>query len=79
MLVEMKFLTAMGKIKRERIRNAHIREELSMEDIENKIEGNGLRWFGQVKRTVEHRMLKRLLEVKVSRKKDPGADHERSG
>jgi hypothetical protein len=30
----MKFLTEiMGKIKRKRIRNAHIREELRMEDI----------------------------------------------
>jgi hypothetical protein len=32
----MKFLRAiMGKTKRERIRNAHIREELRMEDTQN--------------------------------------------
>jgi hypothetical protein len=39
----------MGKIKRDRIRNAHIREELRMEDVQNQIEGNRLRWFGHVK------------------------------
>jgi hypothetical protein len=52
----------MGKIKRERIRNAHIREELRMEDKQNQIEGNKLRWFGHVKRMDKHRLPNRLLE-----------------
>jgi hypothetical protein len=48
---EKKFLRAMmGKTKRDRIRNAHIREELRMEDIQNQIEGNKLRLFGHVKK-----------------------------
>jgi hypothetical protein len=44
--IELKFLRAvMGKTMRDRIRNAHIREELRMENIENQIEGGRLRWF----------------------------------
>jgi hypothetical protein len=42
--IEIKFLKAiMGKTKRDRIRNAHVTEELRMEDIQNQIEGNRLR------------------------------------
>jgi hypothetical protein len=38
---EMKFMRAlMGKTKRDRIRNAHISEELRMEDIWNQVEKN---------------------------------------
>jgi hypothetical protein len=49
--IEMKFLRLiMGKTKRKRIRNANIREELRMEDIQNQIERNRLRWFRYVKR-----------------------------
>jgi hypothetical protein len=41
--IRMKFLRAiMGKTKRDRIRNVHIREEVRMEDIQNQIEGNRL-------------------------------------
>jgi hypothetical protein len=55
----MKFLRAiMGKTKSDRIRNAHIREELRMKDTENQIEGNRLKWFGYVKRMDEHRICK---------------------
>jgi hypothetical protein len=44
--VEMKFFRAiMGKTKRDRIKNAHIREELRMEDIQNQIKGNRVRCF----------------------------------
>jgi hypothetical protein len=36
--IKMKFLTAiMGKTKRDRIRNAHTREELRMMDIQNQM------------------------------------------
>jgi hypothetical protein len=63
---------------RERIRNAPIREELRMGDIQNQIEGSRLRWFGHVKRKDEHRIPKRLLEVSWV-EKDLGADHEHDG
>jgi hypothetical protein len=43
---EMKFLRAiMGKINSDRIINALIREELTMEEIHNHIEKNTVRWF----------------------------------
>jgi hypothetical protein len=66
---EMTFLKAiMGKTERHRIRNAYIREELRKEDTQNQIEGNRLRWFGNVKRMDEYRIAKRVLEMKMSRK-----------
>jgi hypothetical protein len=37
----------MGKTKRERIKNAHITEELRVEDIQKQIEKRD--WFGRVK------------------------------
>jgi hypothetical protein len=52
---EMKFLRViMGQNKRDRIRNAHIRDELTMENIQNQIKKNRLKWFGHVKRMDEH-------------------------
>jgi hypothetical protein len=44
----------MGKIKSHRIRNAHTREEIRLEDLQNQIEGNTLSWFGHAKRMAEH-------------------------
>jgi hypothetical protein len=41
---EIKFLMAiMGKTKTDKIRNAHIREEVRMEDIQNQTKGNRFR------------------------------------
>jgi hypothetical protein len=40
-----------------------------MKDIQNQIKGNGLRWFGHVKRMDEHRTSKSLLEMKMTRKR----------
>jgi hypothetical protein len=68
----------MEKTKRDRIRNAHIREELRMGDIQNQIEGNRLRWFRHVRRREEYGMLRRLLEIKMTGKR-PRADHEHDG
>jgi hypothetical protein len=43
---EKLFLKAiMGKIKKVRAKKEYIREELSMEDIQNQIKENRLRWF----------------------------------
>jgi hypothetical protein len=53
--VEMKFVKAiMGKIKRARIRNANIREELRMEHTQNQIDGSSVSWFRHVKQMDEH-------------------------
>jgi hypothetical protein len=57
--MEIKFLTAiMGRSKRNRIRNAHIREELWILDIRNQIEGNRLKWFGHFERSDKQRIPK---------------------
>jgi hypothetical protein len=56
----------MGKTKRDIIRNAHVREELRMEDIHNQIKRSRLRWFGCVKTVYEHRIPKRVLNMKIS-------------
>jgi hypothetical protein len=53
----------------ERVRNAHIREELRMGDIQNQIEENRLRWFGHVKRIDKHKIPKTVLEMKASGKR----------
>jgi hypothetical protein len=39
-----------------------------MADIQNNIKGNRLRWFRPVKRMDEHRIPKRLLEMKMTGK-----------
>jgi hypothetical protein len=68
--VEIKFLnTIMGKTKRNRIRNAHFRKELRLEDIQNQIKKNRLRWFGRVKRMDEHRIYRSVLDMKMSGKR----------
>jgi hypothetical protein len=70
---KMTFLTAiMGKTKKDRIRNAHIREELRMEDVQNQIEGNRLRWFRHVKRMDKHGTPNGLPEMKTAGKRPRG-------
>jgi hypothetical protein len=67
---EMKFLRAiMEKAKRDRIRNSHIRYEPRMEDTQEQMERNMLRWFRHVTRMDEHRIPKRLLEMKMGGKR----------
>jgi hypothetical protein len=53
----------MGKNKRDRIRKAYITKENRMQDTENQIEGNRLRWFRHVKRLDENRISERLMVV----------------
>jgi hypothetical protein len=55
-----------GKARRDRISNTHIRGELSIVEIRNYIERSRLRLFGHVKRMDAHRIQKRLLEMKMS-------------
>jgi hypothetical protein len=69
---EMKLTAIMGNTKRDRIRNAHIRGQLRMEDIQNQIKGNRLRWFGHARRTDECRIPERLLELKMTGKRPRG-------
>jgi hypothetical protein len=58
--IEKKFLSDSGKTKRNRIRNAHIRRSQ---------ESNQEEWFRHVKRKDEHRIPKRLVEMKMNGKR----------
>src|ERR1044072_1267856 len=54
---EMKPLrTMIGKSKRDRIRNEHIRERIGVSSIRNKIEKAQLRWLGHLERMEEGRV-----------------------
>jgi hypothetical protein len=67
----------MGKTKRDRIKNTHIREKLGMKDIQIQIKGNRLRWFRHVKRMDKHRIPKRLMEMKMTGKRPRGRPQTR--
>jgi hypothetical protein len=43
-----------------------------MEETQNQIVRNRLRWFGHVKKMDEHRIPKRLLEMKMSGRRTRG-------
>jgi hypothetical protein len=46
-----------------------------MEEMQNKVKGSRLRWFGHIKRMDEHRIPKRLLEMKMSGRRPKGRPH----
>jgi hypothetical protein len=70
---EMKFFRAiMGKTKRDRIRNAHIRDELRMEELQNQIKGKRLLMVRTCQKNDGHRIQKRLLEIKMTGKRPCG-------
>jgi hypothetical protein len=62
----------MGKTNSNRIRNAHITEELTTEDIQNQTEGNRLKWFGYVKRMDKYIIPKTFLQMKDTEKTPTG-------
>jgi hypothetical protein len=58
---EMKRLRrAVGKTRREKIRNTYIRAELKVAETQRQIEESSLRGYGHGKRMDEHRIPKRL-------------------
>jgi hypothetical protein len=69
----MKFLRqTMGKTQRERIRNTYIRGQVKIEEIQNQTARSRLRWFEHVRRMDEHRIPKRLLEMKMNGRRPRG-------
>jgi hypothetical protein len=48
----------MGKTKRDGIRNAHVRQDHWVEDIQKEIKGNRLRYVAQAERIDEQRIPK---------------------
>jgi hypothetical protein len=72
----MEFLRAIRKTRREL--ETYRRGELKMEEIQNPIKGNRLRWFGRVKGIDKDRISERLLEMEIN-VKGLYIDHTHSG
>jgi hypothetical protein len=60
------------KNSRESIRSTYVTGELGMEEIQNQTDKSRITWFGHVKRMDEHKILKRLLEMKMSGRRSRG-------
>jgi hypothetical protein len=71
----------MGKTRRERIRNKHLRGEFKKEEIQTQTEESSLTLAGHVKRMAEHRIQKkkRITGNVDEQKKHPGADKAHNG
>ena len=70
---EMKYLRrVVGKTKRDKIRNAIIRNQTQTKDIKSKIEINQLRWFGHVNRMDDNRIAKSIYHAKTLGKRPKG-------
>jgi hypothetical protein len=67
-----------GNVSRDRIRNTYIRAKLQIghsskwRKYATKTKRSRLRWFGYFKRMDEHRILERLLEMKMSGRRPMG-------
>jgi hypothetical protein len=66
----MKFLRrSLGKTRRDKCRNATVREQLKQESLIDGIERRELRWYGQVVRMVEDRKPRQILEARIEGKR----------
>jgi hypothetical protein len=63
---EMKHLRRfIGKTRRDKIQNQEIRMTLGTQPLQNKIEQAQLRWFGQLNRMYEGRLIKQVWEART--------------
>jgi hypothetical protein len=63
---EMKLLRrSLGKTRRDRWRNATVREQLKQESLIDGIERRKLRWCGHLVRMVEDRNPRQILEARI--------------
>ena len=63
---EMKFLrTSLGKTRRDRSRNATVREQPKEESLIDGIERRKLRWYGHLVRMAEDRKPRQILEARI--------------
>jgi hypothetical protein len=65
---EMKFLRSLGRTRRERCRNATVREQLKQESLIVGIERRKLRWNGHLVRMAEDRKPRQILEARIEEK-----------
>lgn len=71
--VEMKYLRAVkGVTRRDRIRNASIREQLKVESTLEFIDRQHLKWFGHMVRMDKDRQVKRVWQARTARKRSRG-------
>jgi hypothetical protein len=69
----MKFLRrSLGKTRRDRCRNATVREQLKQESLIDGIERRKLRWYGHLVRMAEDRKPRQILEARIEGKRGRG-------
>ena len=61
-----------GVTRKDRLRNARIRADLSVKPLLREIEESKLRWYGHAKRIDDTRLTKRYLEWKPQCKRQVG-------
>jgi hypothetical protein len=70
---EMRFLRKIeGKTRRDRIRNKITREPVGVQPIQEYVERSQLRWYGQVNRMDDKRIVKRVCEARETGKRTRG-------
>ena len=70
---EMKFLrSSLGKTRRDRCRNATVREQLEQESLIGGIERRKLRWYRHLVRMAKDRKPRQILEAKIEGKRGRG-------
>jgi hypothetical protein len=70
---EMKFVRrSLGKTRRDRCRNATVREQLKQESLIDGIERRKLRWYEHLVRMAEDRKPRRILEARIEGKRGRG-------
>jgi hypothetical protein len=69
---EMKFLRSLGRKRRDRCRNATVREQLKQKSLIGGIERRKLRWYGHLVRMAEERKPRQILEARTEGKRGRG-------
>ena len=72
-VAEMKMLRwSMGISRKERIRNEHVRKQMGVRPISEKIQGARLRWFGHIERRDENYVGKVAANIHIDGKRNRG-------